>query len=48
VQKIFWLVLALIFYSSLLSFAGFMAVLPGEFASAFYFFWIFFGLWPLD
>jgi hypothetical protein len=40
VQKIFWLVLALIFIPQLLSFAGFMAVLPGEFASAFNFFWI--------
>ncbi len=40
VQKIFWLILALIFIPQLLSFAGFMAVLPGEFADAFNFFWI--------
>lgn len=40
VQKIFWLILALIFIPQLLSFAGFMAVLPREFADAFNFFWI--------
>lgn len=39
VQKLFWLILALVFIPQLLTFAGFMSILPDQFATAFDFLW---------